>query len=156
MTALLEARDLVKRYKGITAVAGVSFAIDSGRCFGLLGPNGAGKTTTVEMLEGIKFPDGGQILYRGMPLGPRFRQEAGIMFQATALQEHLTVFETLDMFRRLYPRGLPLEELIEACALEGFLKQDTRKLSGGQRQRLLLAMALVNDPQVVFLDEPTT
>ena len=156
MTALLEVRDLVKEYRGVRAVDGIGFRIPRGCCFGLLGPNGAGKTTTVEMLEGIVRPTSGAILYRGAPLDERFRSEAGIMFQATALQDHQTVRETLDLFARLYPRHLPLTELATRCALEEFLDRDTRKLSGGQRQRLLLAIALVNDPEILFLDEPTT
>jgi ABC-2 type transport system ATP-binding protein len=156
MTTLLEATDLVKHYRGVKAVDGVSFAIEKGVCFGLLGPNGAGKTTTVEMLEGINEPTSGTIRYRGEPIGSCFRDEAGIMFQTTALQDYITVRETLEMFRRMYPRTVSPQELIESCALGEFLDRDARKLSGGQRQRLLLAIALVNDPQVVFLDEPTT
>lgn len=153
---LLEARDLHRHYNGIKAVDGVSFTIGRGRCFGLLGPNGAGKTTTIEMLEGINTPTRGEILYHGQPLGKRYRNEVGIMFQSTALQEFITVRETLEMFRRLYPHDLPLDTLVERCALGEFLNRDTRKLSGGQRQRLLLAIALINDPAVIFLDEPTT
>lgn len=156
MTALLAATDLIKHYRGVKAVDGVNLAIEQGVCFGLLGPNGAGKTTTVEMLEGINEPTSGEVRYRGEPLGGRFRDEAGIMFQTTALQDYITVRETLEMFRRMYPRTAPLPELIKSCSLQEFLDRDTRKLSGGQRQRLLLAIALVNDPQVVFLDEPTT
>jgi len=154
--ALLEVRDLYKHYRRVKAVDGVSFDIASGTCFGLLGPNGAGKTTTVEMLEGIVKPTRGTILYQGEPLGKRFKQEAGIMFQFTALQDHISVRETLTLFQRFYTRHLPLDQLIDRCALEGFLERDVRRLSGGQRQRLLLAIALVNDPTVVFLDEPTT
>ena len=156
MTALIEVDNLVKHYQGVRAVDGISFAIPRGSCFGLLGPNGAGKTTTVEMLEGIKQPTAGSIRYKGEPLGAQFRREAGIMFQSTALQEFITVRETLRMFRSLYEQGVAVEELVDACALHSFLDRDTRKLSGGQRQRLLLAIALVNDPEVVFLDEPTT
>ncbi|MDY0007644.1 MAG: ABC transporter ATP-binding protein [Spongiibacteraceae bacterium] len=156
MTALIEVENLVKHYQGVRAVDGISFTIPRGACIGLLGPNGAGKTTTVEMLEGIKVPTSGSIRYQGEPLGAKFRREAGIMFQSTALQEFITVRETLRMFRSLYDHGVALDELIDACALHSFLDRDTRKLSGGQRQRLLLAIALVNDPQVVFLDEPTT
>ena len=156
MTEILQAVELVKHYRGVKAVDGVTFSLRQGRCFGLLGPNGAGKTTTVEMLEGITPPGAGTVLYRGEPLGPRFKREAGIMFQSTALQEFITVRETLTLFHRFYPRTLPMEELIAACHLGEFLDRDTRRLSGGQRQRLLMAIALVNDPEVVFLDEPTT
>jgi ABC-2 type transport system ATP-binding protein len=153
---MIEAQNLCKHYPGVKAVNGVNFSIPRGVCFGLLGPNGAGKTTTVEMLEGIITPSSGSILYKGEPLGQRFRNEAGIMFQHTALQEHIRVDEVLQMFKRLYPKTLPIEELVEVCALEEFLTRDTRKLSGGQKQRLLLAIALINNPEVVFLDEPTT
>ncbi|MGF1615601.1 MAG: ABC transporter ATP-binding protein [Gammaproteobacteria bacterium] len=155
-TALLQVRNLVKSYPGTRAVDGVSLTIAEGACFGLLGPNGAGKTTTVEIIEGITSPTAGEVLYRGEPLGRRFREEAGIQFQSTALQDYLTVNETLRLFRQLYPRGASLEEVISACALANVLDRDTRHLSGGQRQRLLLAMALINDPCIVFLDEPTT
>jgi len=156
MPALLQVQELVKHYKSLIAVDGVSFAIPQGVCFGLLGPNGAGKTTTVEMLEGVAVPTRGAVLYKGEPLGARFRQEAGIMFQATALQDFLTVRETLQLFQSFYARTLSLEELIGQCSLASFADRDHRKLSGGQRQRLLLAIALVNDPQILFLDEPTT
>lgn len=156
VTAFLQANNLVKHYRGVKAVNGISFNIEKGICFGLLGPNGAGKTTTVEMLEGINSPTSGEVLYQGKPLGRRFRDEAGIMFQTTALQDYITVREMLEMFRRMYPHTVPLSELIDSCSLEEFLDRDTRKLSGGQRQRLLLAIALVNAPEVIFLDEPTT
>jgi ABC-2 type transport system ATP-binding protein len=138
------------------AVNGVSFSLQPGVCFGLLGPNGAGKTTTVEILEGIHAPSSGEILYKDKPVGKRFRNEAGIMFQSTALQDFITVRETLLMFARLYPRNADIDELIERCNLTNYLDQDNRQLSGGQRQRLLLAIALVNDPDMIFLDEPTT
>jgi len=156
MKPVLEVRELVKQYPGVRAVNGVSFSIEPGVCFGLLGPNGAGKTTTVEMMEGITVPTSGEVLYCGEPLGERFRAEAGIQFQKTALQDFLTVRETLQLFRRLYSRGREVDELIPLCALEQIADRDNRKLSGGQLQRLLLAIALVNDPQVLFLDEPTT
>ena len=156
MKPALEVIDLVKQYPDVRAVDGVSFTIAPGSCFGLLGPNGAGKTTTVEIMEGVTVPTSGRVLYHGEPLGRRFRDEAGIQFQKTALQEFLTVRETLQMFRRLYPRGRDVDELVTLCALEQVVDRDNRKLSGGQLQRLLLALALVNDPQVLFLDEPTT
>ncbi|MEM7561589.1 MAG: ABC transporter ATP-binding protein [Pseudomonadota bacterium] len=156
MAAILQVSNLVKRFASLTAVDGVSFDIHEGSCFGLLGPNGAGKTTTIEMMEGIKTPDSGEILYRGEPLGQRFRNEAGIMFQNTALQDFITVRETMIQFSRFYPDTNSIEELSERFALNEFLNQDTRKLSGGQKQRLLLAMAQINQPKVLFLDEPTT
>jgi ABC-2 type transport system ATP-binding protein len=155
-TPILEVRDLVKQYPGTTAVAGVSFSVPQGICFGLLGPNGAGKTSTVEMMEGILPATSGEIFYRGEPLGARFREEAGILFQKTALQDHLTVRQSIALFRGLYDHGLSVDEVISLCALESLAGRDSRKLSGGQQQRLLLAIALVNDPAVLFLDEPTT
>jgi ABC-2 type transport system ATP-binding protein len=156
MHPVLEVRELVKQYPGVRAVDGVSFAIPEGQCFGLLGPNGAGKTTTVEMMEGVTRPTSGLVLYRGEPLGARFREEAGIQFQKTALQEFLTVRETLALFSRLYAHRRGVDELIRTCALDQVPDRDNRKLSGGQLQRLLLAIALANDPRVLFLDEPTT
>src|SRR5579862_859405 len=125
-------------------------------CFGLLGPNGAGKTTTIEIMEGILTATSGEVRYRGAPLGQRFREQAGILFQKTALQDFLTVRQSLTLFRGLYDRGLDVEDVIRLCALEKLAGRDNRKLSGGQQQRLLLAIALVNDPAILFLDEPTT
>lgn len=154
--SLLEARDLVKDYPGVRAVDGLSFHVQRGQCFGLLGPNGAGKTTTLEMLEGILPPTGGQIRFNGHPLNAAYRERTGIQFQATALQDFQTVGESLAMFASLYRHRADREELIALCHLGDILNRDTRKLSGGQRQRLLLAIALVNDPDLVFLDEPTT
>lgn len=156
MASLLEVNQLTKIYNGLAAVNGVSFTVAEGSCLGLLGPNGAGKTTTVEMLEGIKQPDSGDILYRGNPLGTDFRGRAGIMFQTTALQDFITVSESLELFAQLYPQQINRQQLIDDCSLGEFLQQETSKLSGGQRQRLLLAIALVNDPDIIFLDEPTT
>jgi ABC-2 type transport system ATP-binding protein len=156
MPTVLEARDLVKQYPGVLAVDHVSFSVEEGTCFGLLGPNGAGKTTTVEMIEGIMPPDSGEILYCGQPTGRRFREEAGIQFQNTALQDFLTVRETIQLFQSLYDRKADIGHIIEECWLGDLLDRDNRKLSGGQRQRLLLAVALVNRPRLVFLDEPTT
>jgi ABC-2 type transport system ATP-binding protein len=153
---MLEVRALVKRYPAVTAVDGVSFRVPAGTCFGLLGPNGAGKTTTIEIMEGILGATSGEVLYRGEPLGRRFREEAGILFQKTALQDFLTVRQTIALFRGLYARGLDPDEVLKLCALEKLQRRDNRKLSGGQLQRLLLAVALVNDPEILFLDEPTT
>ena len=155
-TPILEVRNLVKHYPQVKAVNGVSFSLQPGTCFGLLGPNGAGKTTTIEILEGLHAPTAGEILYKGEPVNQRFRNEVGIMFQSTALQDFITVRETLEMFARLYPKNSDLDLLIARCHLTEFLERDTRQLSGGQRQRLLLALALVNDPDMLFLDEPTT
>ena len=156
MSVILQVSNLVKHFGRLTAVNDVSFEIHEGSCFGLLGPNGAGKTTTIEMMEGIKVPDRGTICYQGEALGQQFRNEAGIMFQTTALQEFITVREIMVQFSRFYPRTTSIDELADRYALHEFLNQDTRKLSGGQKQRLLLAMALINQPRILFLDEPTT
>ncbi len=156
MSVILQVSNLVKRFDSLTAVNDVSFDIREGACFGLLGPNGAGKTTTIEMMEGIKSPDAGTILYQGDALGTRFRNEAGIMFQTTALQEFITVREIMVQFSRFYPDVHDLDDLAGRYQLNEFLNQDTRKLSGGQKQRLLLAMAQINRPKILFLDEPTT
>ncbi len=161
--AIIEARGLVKSYPKakVQAVDGVSFKVQAGICFGLLGPNGAGKSTTVEMLEGVAQPTAGEVLFKGETIhvgasAKQYRDKVGIQFQSTALQEFLTVRENLRFFAALYPKTRSEEELIKVCRLEDFLDRDTKKLSGGQRQRVLLAIALVNDPEVVFLDEPTT
>lgn len=156
MEIALEARELVKQYPGVLAVDEVSFEVRAGSCFGLLGPNGAGKTTTVEIIEGVTPATSGEVWYLGRPAGSKFREEAGIQFQNTSLQDFLTVCETLEMFQSLYNRQADLDHIIEECSLEGLKDRDNRKLSGGQRQRLFLAVALVNKPRLVFLDEPTT
>ncbi|MEE4607249.1 MAG: ABC transporter ATP-binding protein [Desulfobacteraceae bacterium] len=156
MTAIIEVRHLVKRYRQLTAVDDVSFACAPGICFGLLGPNGAGKTTTIEIIEGVTAADAGEVRYRDQPRDARFHQEVGIMFQQTALLDFLTVGETLETFAALYRQPADLAHLIERCRLDEILGQMNQRVSGGQRQRLLLALALVNRPRLVFLDEPST
>lgn len=156
MSTILEVRNLVKHYKEVNAVNGVSLKIPSGCCFGLLGPNGAGKTTTIEMIEGITSPTSGEIFYKGQLDNPRFKSEAGIQFQSTALMDYLTVEEFLTLFGSFYSNPQPTERLVEQCHLTEFRSQQAAKLSGGQRQRVLLAIALINDPDIIFLDEPTT
>jgi len=156
MPAVLAVSQLCKSYGALKAVNNLSFSVQAGQCFGLLGPNGAGKTTTLEMLEGIIKPDSGQIFYHGEIASRQHFQQLGVQFQQTALQDFLTVEETLRMFAAFYPEPADIQELIRLCDLGDFLTQDHKKLSGGQRQRLLLALALVNQPQILFLDEPTT
>lgn len=163
METLLEVRDLRKTYlsksqrgQKVEAVRGISFAIPRGKCVGLLGPNGAGKTTTIEMMEGITAPTSGTILFKGEPLNQAFKEKAGIQFQSTALPEFLKVREVLKLYSSFYTNRLPLEELRTLCDLTEIWDRDAHELSGGQRQRMLLAIALVNDPEIVFLDEPTT
>lgn len=156
MNYILEVKNLYKYYPGVKAVDDVSFAIPYGICFGLLGPNGAGKTTTIEVIEGIQKPDRGLILYKGKHRDSHFKQEVGIQLQHTELQQYLTVKEILLTFRNLYARRANLDELVSLCYLDEILDRDNRKISGGQKQRLLLAIALANDPELLFLDEPTT
>lgn len=156
MQPILRIEHLRKQYGSVVAVEDVSFSIAEGICFGLLGPNGAGKTTAIEMIEGILEPSAGTILYRGAPRARNFLQEIGIQFQATALMDFMTVRETLRLFSQFYDQTEPLEELVHQCDLGDFLDRYANKLSGGQQQRLLLALAVLNRPQLVFLDEPTT
>jgi len=154
--SVIDVIDLSKHYKNIIAVNNISFSIAKGHCFGLLGPNGAGKTTTIEMMEGIISPSSGKINYYGKQMSDDISQQIGIQFQHTALQDFLTVKETLNLFTSFYQQTIAHQELIELCDLSEFLDRDNRLLSGGQRQRLLLALALINDPDIIFLDEPTT
>ena len=156
MSAAISVQSLCKHYQDVCAVDNVSFEVQQGHCFGLLGPNGAGKTTTIEIMEGIIKASSGQVLYRGQQVDSNISQQIGIQFQHTALQDFLTVKETLSLFASFYQNTLPQTQLIELCDLSDFLDRDNRLLSGGQRQRLLLALALINDPQIIFLDEPTT
>jgi ABC-2 type transport system ATP-binding protein len=160
MTApAIQVEGLVKRFQDVTAVDGVSFSVPPGTCLGLLGPNGAGKTTTVEILEGLQEATAGSVRVLGQSWdedGEGLRARIGICLQETRFYEKMTVRETVQLFRSFYPRGIGVEEAIALVALEE--KRDGRvgKLSGGQRQRLALAVALVGDPEVLFLDEPTT
>lgn len=156
VSSIIELKNLSKSYGSLRAVDNVSFRIEEGTCFGLLGPNGAGKTTTIEMMESILKPDSGEILFRGTPIDSRFKERVGIQFQSTALPEYITVRETLELFSSFYPSPRPIEEVAELCSLGDLMKRDNQKLSGGQRQRLLLGIAIVSHPEVVFLDEPTT
>ncbi|AIY66053.1 ABC transporter ATP-binding protein [Pseudoalteromonas piratica] len=156
MTTILEVKQLSKQFSDFYAVDKIDFKVSKGSCFGLLGPNGAGKTTTIEMLEGILAPSSGDILFNDKPITREDFQKLGIQFQHTALQDYLTVRETLMLFSSFYSKTLPTDDLIEQCQLAEFINVDHRKLSGGQKQRLLLALALINDPELIFLDEPTT
>jgi len=153
---LLEVKNIKKTYKKLVAVDDVSFSIPRGICFGLLGPNGAGKTTTIEVIEDIITSDEGEILYKGKPRASAFREEIGIQFQHTALLAFLTVRESLETFKRLYSKTADLEQLVQICHLSELKNQFNDKISGGQRQRLLLALAMVNNPTLLFLDEPST
>jgi ABC-2 type transport system ATP-binding protein len=151
--------DLHKRYGDVRAVDGLTFAVDEGEVFGLLGPNGAGKTTTVECILGLRQPDAGTISVLGMAHGAQSRQikaRVGAQLQTTGLYPRLTVCEQIDLFARLYPRARPVEEVIEMVGLIEKAKTQTQDLSGGQGQRLAVALALINDPDLILLDEPTT
>ena len=156
MQEVIRVENLTKSYKDVMAVDHINFSIKKGVCFGLLGPNGAGKTTTIEIMEGIIKATQGQVFYYDKPVDESMSQQIGIQFQHTALQDFLTVKETLNLFTSFYENTVPHQDLIELCDLSEFLDRDNRLLSGGQRQRLLLALALINDPDIVFLDEPTT
>ncbi len=152
-------RDLVKRYGKQAAVGGVSFVIRRGEIFGLLGPNGAGKTTTLEMIEGIRAQDAGTIAVLGMDTLRQRRavqSRIGVQLQATSLFTNLTVRETVALFGSLYPTERRVDDLLAEVNLTEKARAFPQTLSGGQRQRLALALAVVNDPAVVFLDEPTT
>jgi ABC-2 type transport system ATP-binding protein len=156
MSIILETRNLVKKYGEVVAVNELNLKVREGICFGLLGPNGAGKTTTLEMIESIVKPTSGEILFRGVPISRKYQDKIGIQFQSTALPDKLKVGEVLKLFKSFYTKTMDTAELIGWCNLGEILDRDSNKLSGGQRQRLLLALGLVNDPEIVFLDEPTT
>ena len=155
---MVEVRNLTKRYGQKTVVKGISFGVRRGEIFGVLGPNGAGKSTTLEMIEGIRTPDDGTALIAGLDIRKQKRavqRIIGVQLQATSLFPELTVLETVRFFGSIYPKALDAQELLRLVALEEKAKAYPQDLSGGQRQRLAMALALVNDPQVVFLDEPT-
>jgi ABC-2 type transport system ATP-binding protein len=156
---VLQVRNLVKRYKDVVAVAGIDLDVHAGECFGLLGPNGAGKTTTIEICEGLTARDSGDVEVLSLRWEQdafELRQRLGIQLQDTQLSEKLTVTETLQLFRSFFRQGPPPQELIALVQLEEKRSARVGALSGGQKQRLALACALVGDPQLLFLDEPTT
>ncbi len=156
---ILSVERLTKRYGRLVAVDDISFQVRRGETFGMLGPNGAGKTTTLEMIEGLRRPDAGRITLLGLDAVRQRRsvqERIGVQLQSQALWPELTVEETLKMFRALFRRKAPLEELLERVSLVEKRRSLVSALSGGQKQRLSLATALVNDPDIVFLDEPTT
>jgi ABC-2 type transport system ATP-binding protein len=155
----LRVRQLVKRYKDVVAVDGLDLEVWKGECFGLLGPNGAGKTTTIEICEGLTEPDSGEVEVLGMYWADdarALRQRLGIQLQETQLSEKLTVIETVRLFRSFFRQGPPASEVISLVQLEEKSRARVGGLSGGQKQRLALACALVGNPELLFLDEPTT
>jgi ABC-2 type transport system ATP-binding protein len=159
MPAALRVEKLVKKYGELRAVDGLDLEVRQGECFGLLGPNGAGKTTTVEILEGLGEPTSGSVEVLGMRWDrhPRaLRQRLGVSLQETHLPDKLTVEENLRLFRSFYARGRPVDEVLALVELTDKRSAWTEKLSGGQKQRLAVACALVSDPELLFLDEPTT
>ena len=155
---ILQVENLVKRYGDLEAVRGVSFSVEEGEVFGLLGPNGAGKTSTIEVLEGLRVADGGRVSVCGFDPGrnpTELKREIGAALQFTSLPDKLKVTEALRLFSSFYNRGRQPEELLKRFGLEEKRNAFYSQLSGGQKQRLALALALVNDPKVLFLDEPT-
>ncbi len=155
----LRCSGLVKRYEDVVAVDGVDLVVRAGECFGLLGPNGAGKTTSVEIFEGLTAPDSGsvEVLGRSWAAHARdIRERIGVQLQETQLADKLTVLETLTLFRSFYRAGRDPDRVLAAVELGEKRDAWVRKLSGGQRQRLSLACALVGEPDLLFLDEPTT
>lgn len=157
--AAIKCRELVKRYGNVTAVAGIDLDVRRGECFGMLGPNGAGKTTTIEILQGLREPDGGEVEVLGLTWDRHereLRQRMGTQLQETKLPEKLKVEEVVRLFRSFYRRGRSVDEVLALVALEEKRTAWVGKLSGGQRQRLAVACALVCDPDLLFLDEPTT
>jgi ABC-2 type transport system ATP-binding protein len=152
-------RDLRKSYGALDAVAGIDFEVRRGEVFGLLGPNGAGKTTTVEILEGYRPRDGGEVEVLGADparAGGDWREQIGVVLQSSAMYETLTPTEMLRLFAGYYRRPRPVDEVIELVGLQEKRDDRVRRLSGGQRRRLDLGLALIGDPELIFLDEPTT
>jgi ABC-2 type transport system ATP-binding protein len=162
MTHAIRVRGLVKTYPGkppVEALRGLDLEVQAGECFGLLGPNGAGKTTTLEIIEGLLEPTAGDVELLGLKWGSAdadIRQKIGISLQETRLSDKLTVRETVTLFRSFYPAGPTPEEVIARVGLEEKARSYVDNLSGGQKQRLAVATALVGDPELLFLDEPTT
>ncbi|HEY5538452.1 MAG TPA: ABC transporter ATP-binding protein [Thermoplasmata archaeon] len=159
MDDIVTVRNLRKSYGDLRAVDDISFTVKKGEIFGLVGPNGAGKTTTWEILEGLRRADDGDLHVAGIDVRRhrrKLREIIGVQLQATAMFERLTARETLEVFGGMYPRSLPADTLLNLVNLEEKADDWTERLSGGQKQRLAVALALVNDPEIVFLDEPTT
>jgi ABC-2 type transport system ATP-binding protein len=158
-TPAIQVERLVKHYPGVKAVDDVSFSVAAGEVFALLGPNGAGKTTTTEIIEGLRQLDTGSVRVLGLDIGRQgdvIKQRIGIQLQTTALYQKLTVREIIALFGSFFECSLPPDEVIAMVSLQEKAATRSKQLSGGQRQRLAVAIALVNDPEIVFLDEPTT
>ena len=158
MTEAIRVENLVKKFGSLVAVDDVSFSVEQGEIFGILGPNGAGKTTTLEIIEGLQQPSGGRTSVLGMDSQKEslaVKERIGVQLQASAYFEYLTLIEILDLFGRFYSKRISSRELLERVGLLDKAKSTISKLSGGQRQRFAIAATLINDPEVVFLDEPT-
>lgn len=156
---VIHVEDLIKVYGAIRAVDGISFDVFEGEIFGMLGPNGAGKTTTVEVIEGLRAADSGKVSVLGMDVAKvpqKIKQRIGVQLQAPTLLTLISVEETLHLFSGFYDKTLPPGDLLDMLALKDSRKVLVKNLSGGQQQRLSVAMALINDPDIAFLDEPTT
>lgn len=159
MSLALQVEDLVKRYGDVVAVDHLSFSVSRGEIFGLLGPNGAGKTTTLEIVEGLQRPDSGQVTVLGWDVADSIREvksRTGVQLQASSYYEYLTLREILALLGSFYARRLQPTELLELVRLQDKATRRIRQLSGGEQQRFALAASLVNDPELVVLDEPTT
>jgi len=159
MPLALQVEELVKRYGDVVAVDHLSFSVKRGEIFGLLGPNGAGKTTTLEIVEGLQQPDSGRVTVLGLDSATRSREikdRTGVQLQASSYYEYLTLREILSLLGSFYARRLPPMELLELVGLADKARRRIRQLSGGEQQRFALAASLVNDPELVILDEPTT
>ena len=159
MQAAIRLAGLLKNYEDVRAVDGLDLEVRAGECFGLLGPNGAGKTTTIEICEGLNTPDAGEVEVLGMQWNSNpleLQERIGISLQETQLAEKITVEETVNLFRSFYRNARPANDVIDAVQLGEKRKGRVGQLSGGQKQRLALALALVSDPELFFLDEPTT
>ena len=156
---VIDVANLTKRYGDITAVDDISFQVHKGEAFGMLGPNGAGKTTTVEIIEGLRWADSGRVSVLDMDIArvpAKVKQRIGIQLQAPSLLPLVTVQEILVLFSSFYQHSLPVDDILEMLALKDSRKVLVKNLSGGQQQRLSVAMALINAPDIAFLDEPTT
>jgi ABC-2 type transport system ATP-binding protein len=159
MDTAVEVKNLTKRYGDLVAVNEVDFSIEKGEIFGLLGPNGAGKTTTVEMIEGLRQPDSGTINVCGIDAQKerdKIKEIIGVQLQSTTIYDKIRVDEVIDLFKGYYQKTLDTDEILDMVSLNEKTKSYVSTLSGGQKQRVALALALVNDPEIIFLDEPTT
>lgn len=159
MKYIVEVSNLTKKYGNMTAISGISFTVEKGEVFGILGPNGAGKTTTVEMVEGLRKPDGGSIKVCGidsLKKRQKVKEIIGVQLQATSIYDDIHVKEVIELFSNYYKKSVATRQILEDVSLTEKSNFKVNSLSGGQKQRLCVGLALVNDPEIIFLDEPTT